>query len=183
MEQIGPTAAYTPGDYEDEQQSVAALDRLLEKTDLWHVYCEVRGVVVQPRPEQEEKTVRIDRVLVPRQRLLGLGWNHGTIGVEAKRSGIKIGPVIAQAMDYRRCLWRLGDGGTSVWLDWCFIWPMAKQGGPLASVLSQQRIGSIATSKWHMLYFQAGESTVIRIDWDGTIEVGKAEHGKRMGSR
>jgi hypothetical protein len=175
--------ALTTGEYADEQQGVAALDRLLEKADLWHIYPEVRGIVAQPRPEQADKTVRIDRVLVPNRRLIDLGWRHGTIGIEAKRSGVKIGPVIAQAMDYRRSVWQVGEAGTSVWLDWCFIWPMAKQHGPLASVLSQQRIGSVNSSRWHLLYFQAGESTVLEVGWDGVVEVGTANHGKRVGSR
>lgn len=181
--EIETAAARTTGEFKDELESVAALDRLLEKADLWHVYSEVRGVIAQPRPEQQEKTVRIDRILVPNRRLMDLGWQHGTIGIEAKRSGLKIGPVLAQAMDYRRTLWRMGDAGTSVWLDWCFVWPMAKQHGPLASVLSQQRIGSVNTSRWHLLYFQAGESTVLEVDWDGSVKVGGADHGRRVGSR
>lgn len=176
-------ARHTTGDFKNEHDSVAELDRLLDKANLWHVYTEVHGVVAHPRPEQDDKTVRIDRILVPKRTLIDLGWRHGTIGIEAKRSGLKIGPIIAQAMDYRRCLWRVGDAGTAVWLDWCFIWPMAKQQGPLASVLSQQRIGSLNTNSWHALYFQAGESTVLRIGWDGTIAVGGAEHGKKTGSR
>ncbi len=183
MEDNWPATAYTTGDYEDEQASVAALDRLLEKADLWYVYPEVRGMIAQPRPEQEDKSVRIDRVLVPMRRLIELGWRHGTIGVEAKRSGVKIGPVIAQAMDYRRSVWRLGDSGTSIWLDWCFVWPMAKQQGPIASVLSQQRIGSLSSSPYHLLYFQAGETTVLDVGWDGEVKLGDGNNGRRAGSR
>lgn len=94
--------SYTIGNWPTETESAAALDAVLDRVDLWKVYPEVTGTLSQPRPAQAQRSIRIDRVLVPNTRLLQLGWTHGVIGIEIKRSNIKIGPPIAQAMDYSR---------------------------------------------------------------------------------
>ena len=58
-----------------------------------------RREIVQPRPGQVQRTVRIDRVLLPKLKLVTAGWTHGAIGIEAKRSGEKIGQPLAQMAD------------------------------------------------------------------------------------
>jgi len=122
--------------------------------------------------------------LIANPRLVGLGWRHGAIGVEIKKSGVKIGGPIAQAMDYSRAVWTLPTaGGIRVWLDWIFIWPMPKQSGPLASVLAQNRIGSASADRWTRLYFKSGEANIIKINNDGPPELGAASNGRSVGSR
>ena len=175
--------AYTIGQWLDEASSAQALDLSFSEAGLWHVYREVPGMLSQPRPSQLERTLRIDRVLLPTQRLLDLGWKHGAVGIEVKRSGVKIGPPIAQAMDYSRAVWTLPGLGVKVWLDWVFLWPMDRQTGAMASILAQNRIGCAYSSKWIVLHLKSGEANLIKIDRDGRIDIGEARNGQKVGSR
>lgn len=173
--------AYTAGQWATEAESAAAFDTAVDP-ELWRLHREVPGVLAQPRPQQPARTLRIDRVLVPTDRLINAGWQQGIIGCEIKRSGEKIGPPIAQAMDYSRAVWTL-PGGFRVWLDWVFIWPMARQVGPIASVLAQNRIGSAESSEWDRLKLNSGGVNVIRVGWNGDICIGSATNGAKVGSR
>ena len=175
----------TFGSYLTEAESAAALDSILLQCGLWSVYREVRGTLCQPRPAQDGKGLRIDRILVPNRRLRDLGWKHGVIGIEIKKSGAKIGPPIAQAMDYSRTIWTLDQlGGTRIWLDWVFIWPMPKQSGTIASILTQNRIGSASADNWTLLQLKCGEHNLIKIERNGTISAGSAAaNGQKAGSR
>lgn len=175
----------TLGQWPDEASSVAALGASLSTPPakgLWREYDEVRGTLTQRRPGQDSKELRIDKILVPDRPLLELGWSHGVIGIEAKRSGVKIGAPIAQAMDYSRAVWTL-PGGIKVWLDWVFVWPMDRQTGPMASILAQNRIGCAYTTKWTVLHLKCGESNLIKIERDGQIDIGDARNGQKAGSR
>lgn len=174
--------AYTIGSWASEADSAAALDRMLETLDLWHVHKEVPGVLTHPRPRQIDRTVRIDRILIPNTRLCALGWTHGAIGIEIKRSGMKIGHPIAQAMDYGRSVWSL-PAGIKVWLDFVFIWPMPPQHGPVASILAQNRIGSAYTDQWNPFRLRAGQETLMEIRSDGAIAIGHVSAGRKVGSR
>jgi len=136
----------TIGEWITEEASCAALDAALDSLGLWKVYHEVNGVLTQPRPVQTRVGVRIDRVLIPTKRLLDMGWKHGAVGIEVKRSGEKIGPAISQAMDYLRAVWQLPSA--KIVLDWVFIWPMFKHSGTIASILAQQRIGCAYADRW-----------------------------------
>lgn len=174
----------TIGQWPDEASSCAALDASLAHAQLWRVHNEVPGTLAQPRPSQDQHSVYyIDRVLVPSSKLLELGWKHGIVGIEAKRSGVRIGAPIAQAMDYSRMVWTLPQGGIRVWLDWVFVWPMDRQTGPIASILAQNRIGCAYSTKWTVLHLKCGESNLIKIERDGQIDIGEARNGQKAGSR
>lgn len=173
---------FTQGDWLSEAESAAAFDGAIDP-DVWSLHREVRGRLVQPRPQQVDKTLRIDRILVPGPRLIRAGWTNGIIGCEIKKSGVKIGPVIAQAMDYSRAVWTLEPSGIRVWLDWVFIWPMSKQSGPIASVLAQNRIGSATADRWTRIHFKSGECNVVKVDSNGIIDLGQARAGARVGNR
>lgn len=173
---------YTTGDWTTEHDSAAAFDAAIG-TDLWKIHREVSGVLTQPRPHQVIQGVRIDRLLIPTDKLLGAGWNQGIIGCEIKRSNVKIGPPIAQAMDYSRAIWTLRPSGIRVWLDWVFIWPMGKQMGTTASVLAQNRIGSASADSWTRIHFKCGENNIIRVGRDGDIAIGACTNGAKVGSR
>lgn len=175
--------AYTSGSWSTETDSAAVLDTLLASVELWNVYREVTGTLSQPRPSQLERAVRIDRILIPNERLISLGWTHGIVGVEIKRSGVKIGPPIAQAVDYSRTVWTLPPAGIKVWLDWVFIWPMAQQHSTVASILAQNRIGCAYIDRWVRLHLKSGEQNIIKIKHDGHISIGDATNGRKVGSR
>ena len=173
----------TTGDWRDETASTAALDRVLSELGLWKVYREVSGVLLQPRPYQAaQRGLRIDRLLLPTTRLLDLGWTHGAIGIECKRSGVKIGPPLAQLVDYSRAVWVLPENGIRVWCDWVFLWSMERQHGPLASFLAQNRIGCARSNGWNRLQLKCGETNLIRIT-DDDIQIGAGVVGTKVGSR
>ena len=180
---FGLHSEITLGHWDTEIESCAALDDVLHEVGLWRIYSEVPGTLLQPRPAQTDVNVRIDRILTPRPELIKLGWPHGNIGIEAKRSGTKIGPPIAQAMDYLRSAWRLPGYNVRILLDWVFIWPMQRQGGTIASILAQQRIGSACSDRWTLLHLKSGEQNIIRVERDGTIDIGAGANGRKVGSR
>lgn len=169
-------------EYETEALSAAAFDEVIEWTNLFTSFPEVRGTLIQPRPGQVDKSVRIDRVLIPKQRLLDAGWGHGIIGVEIKRSAVKMGPPIAQAMDYARSVWTLPHN-YQVMLSWVFIWPMPTDTyGPLASILAQHRVGCATSDYWTRLQLKCGNN-ILRVSHDGTIRIGTGTNGVKAGSR
>jgi hypothetical protein len=193
-EGIGLAASYTPdgfirpdsvtiGDFETEVDSCVALDDALQQAGLWRIYREVPGTLLQARPAQQVGRLRIDRILTPTNALIDMGWRHGVVGIEAKRSGIKIGPPIAQAMDYTRAAWTLPPYEVKVLLDWVFIWPMSAQSGTIASILAQHRIGCAKADRWTLLHLKTGEENLIKIGRDGTIEIGAGANGRKAGSR
>lgn len=180
-----PTGEFTFGAYATEEEAAVALDDVLASCGLWVAYSEVRGSLCQPRPTQGGKGMRIDRLLIPTPKLISLGWAHGVIGVEIKKSGVNIGPPIAQAMDYSRTAWVLDHlGGIRVWLDWVFIWPMPAQGNTVASILAHNRIGSASTSRYQLLHLQCGSGqNLITISHSGDIRIGAGASGRKAGSR
>lgn len=182
MHVVEPVNRYTNGEYADEKESARALDDILDEIELFNVYREVKGEYDQPRLLQEEKSPRIDRILSPTPSLVREGWHHGPIGIELKRSGLKIGKVLAQAMDYSRAVWLLSNG-FNIKIKYVFIWPLEKQHGDIASLMAQHRIGSAFHTRYTNLHLMTGEVNILRVDKDGTITIGTVECGRRAGSR
>jgi hypothetical protein len=102
----GSPSQYTTGGWADEGLAVADLDRRLDACGLFQVCREVRGQYVQPRYRAEEKQPRIDRLLIPKMRLIQAGWEYGVVGIECKCSGKKLGPIVAQCLDYGRAVFK-----------------------------------------------------------------------------
>lgn len=168
--------------YATEADSAAAFDAAVEATGLFFNYKEIRGTLLQPRPGQIDKSVRIDRLMLPTQRLMDLGWHHGAVGVEIKRSGVKVGPAVAQAMDYSRACFTI-FGGVQVVPSMVFLWPVDKQHGPLASVLAQNRLGTAEANRWAALRLMSGEMTVLHATHTGEVRLGAVASGAKVGSR
>jgi hypothetical protein len=176
----------TAGTYSTEAAALQALDRILDACGLFHVHREKAGVLTQLRIGQTTTAVRIDRLLTPTSRLEAAGWEDGALGIEAKRSGEKVGPALAQMGDYLRSVFPC-RAGVHVTPAWVFLWPCAKQHGTNASFMQQHRLGSV----WHGygggLEFYTGEARVltVRRHADGwTAEPGPGRsNGRRTGSR
>ena len=182
------TAPQTPLPPDFDPSSEAAqlnlLDEVVARTGLFTSYAEVPGTLIQPRPGVIDKGMRIDRLLVPNQTLIGHGWRHGVIGIEAKPLGAKLGPALAQAMDYTRSAFTLPGGGFQVVPSWVFLWPFQKQHGPIASVMAQNRVGVVTTDlQWTLLQLHAGEASVLRVGTDGSIRIGLNTIGLKAGRR
>ena len=144
----------TPG-FADEKQAAESFDEIVQASGLFRSYHEVRGRLIQPRYHQEDKDVRIDRILIPTAKLAG--WAAGWIGVEFKRSDTKIGRPLSQIADYTRALFELPPVNGLIQPSWFFLWPAEKEAGDLASWMAQQRIGTAMPS----VRFSTGEVTVL----------------------
>lgn len=180
----------TCGSYPTETESLAEFDRIIGASDLFRVYCEVDGHYVAHRPGRPLKAPRIDRILVPLPRLRQAGWTT-VFGVEAKRSGAKLGPLVAQAIDYTWAVYECNS--TYLYPDGIFVWPVRKEGidgesihCAIESVMQQNRIGHCFSERGDTVQFQFGGNHVLRVSCSG-----KAEHrheefariGRKVGSR
>jgi len=175
----------TTGAWTDEQTAANAFDGCVEhheRSNLLRVYREMRGTLIQPRCCQHDRAVRIDCVLIPTPKFAG--WTLGAVGLEFKKSGMKIGKPVSQMLDYSRALWKLPPSGISIALDWVFLWPAEKEHGDLASLFAQQRIGTAFPSYGGVDFF-AGEVRIFQLRHDGTYQIGTvaAEVGKAVGAR
>lgn len=175
--------SHTADVYTTEEQAAAAFDAAVTATGLFHLHREVRGTLTQPRPGQRDKTVRIDRILIPTQNLIDLGWRHGIIGVEIKRTGVKLGPALAQAMDYTRSTFTLDGGDFLVVPTWVLVWPAENEHGPLASLMAQNRVGVVEANKWATLRLRVGEMTLLHVSTTGEVRIGTQSSGTKVGSR
>lgn len=174
------------GPWSTEKEALAAFDEIVTRIGLFKIRREVPGRLLQPRIDQEDKNVRIDRILTPTDELFKRGWSHGPIGVEAKSPGEKLGPCISQVIDYSRSVFTIKEG-YRILLSWIFIWPVEKAGSTIASVLAQNRLGTAWPHRWERpwggLYLYSGETHVARFGHDGSVELGEAKSGRRTGSR
>jgi hypothetical protein len=135
--------------------------------------------LIQPHVSQQDKHVRIDRLLVPTSKLNG--WTYGCMGMEFKRSGTKIGGLISLMPDYSGRLWQLPNGGISVALGWNFLWAAQTEHGEMASIFAQQRISTACPS--YGVSFFAEEVRVLNLAPHGTFQIGKCDIEESLGSR
>lgn len=154
-----PGQVLTCGEYETEPDSVAALLSIINP-DHWTVRQEVPGFLLHPRIDTDgTNSVKIDVLLQPTAYLIASGWRWGMTGIECKRSAVKVGRVISQAMDYTRCVWKM-PSGFDVMTRMVFIWPCEYPKSDIESVMVQHRVG-VAYHRGH------GERLCLRIG--GTV--------------
>lgn len=133
----------TSGDYETEDDATEYVDNLLSTaTDLFVVYKQVEGAFRSTRIGR--KGMLIDRVLWPKRHLIDLGWNHGAVGIEIKKSDHPVGDLVNQASDYVESMWHLPASGVRFSLNAVFVFPSFEYHGALASVMAARRIGHVA---------------------------------------
>ena len=173
----------TGGEFETEALAWEHFDRMVEKTEAFRMHKEVCGEYLQPRFDTEDKSARIDRLLIPLAGAVKAGWVHGAIGVEGKRSGMKVGKLISQAMDYTRCVWELkSPPGMLVMVRWVFVFPVENPKGDLESLMAQNRIGYV-TPFTRRLAFSCGGMHGIVIHDSGELEAKQLPMGGKRGSR
>lgn len=180
------------GEWTTEKESANAFDVAIESCGLFaRVYREVRGYLLAPRINRETKEhLRIDRVLMPGPKLIERGWTHD-IGVEIKKSGRrneigmereKLGPALAQAIDYTHCAWNVGTHW--IWCRYFFLWPFAKQYNVAESVMAQNCIGVVYPGYSDTSIVFQLERQVIRTNRDGSkLHVATPRAGRKVGSR
>tara|TARA_R100001530_G_scaffold133737_1_gene107581 strand:+ start:1536 stop:2147 length:612 start_codon:yes stop_codon:yes gene_type:complete len=189
----GQHSERTYGKYKTEKDAEKGFDDAIEKSGLFKIYKQRPGKYIQPQcgKTPPQNGFRIDRLLLPQEGLLKLPkWQNlkcGVIGVEIKKSDIKIGPPLAQLLDYTRAEWNLVQN-VKVRFDFGFLWPTEKTHNTTASIMAQNRLGAVylqypSSSQYHRLCFTCGEQNFLRYYYQTqTIEIGKA-FGERTGSR
>lgn len=173
----------TTGNWSQEHEAEAFLSDFLETTGLFCVYRQVRGCPLWAHSFQDRQDVRADLLLLPSTRLVSAGWTGGAIVIEVKRSGEKIGPACNQLVDYLNSAWRVPEtGGVLVVPAFGFVFPAHRQGGPLASIMAHQHIGTAGMDR-EWLDCHCGHSRVISIRRSGEFRLGRLNFGLKLGSR
>jgi hypothetical protein len=161
------------------------LDRRIIASQFFRIERQVEGRPYGPTPTDDVKDYRIDRVLVPLAAAKAAGWSIGPVGIECKRSNVKIGKPIAQALDYRRAFWHT-EATPEVWfaLGFVFLWPLEVQHGPIASVMAQNRIGTISPNADGLSFMLANHCMAsIATDGNCRININADRFGRKVGSR
>lgn len=174
------------GEWQTEDDSVSYLKPILTTSGLFRIYNQVEGRIIQPRPFCSDKKMRIDFILSPTARLRSAGWSGGPMGLECKKSGLKINEPLAQVLDYARTIWLLPSGYMFM-CQYFFIWPYHKLHGFYASIMAQNRIGTLSYDDRHFaksLSFYCGEQKAIKYSFlSDKIEIGDLSFGFKAGSR
>jgi hypothetical protein len=190
----GESPSLTCGDYQDEIASGKQFDECIQKSGLFKIWGKgsskgITGEMIQRLPSVKYNDhYYIDRILEPTPKMQDAGWDKGLIGVELKKSHVKVGPPLSQMLDYLRCVWN-GPGNIKVLIDYCFLWPLEKCGGATASIMAQNHIGGVCLQyppekEYHRLVFHIGEQYVIQYKpGSDKVEVRNLNIGNRTGSR
>lgn len=176
----------TVGDFATEADSVEAIVSSLG--DQWfRVYREVPGRYLFARPGTGTKNPRADLIIVPRRATVDKGWRFGAIGVECKRSGRRMNPLIAQVLDYQGAVFypdadKFEDppSGTGIVPTFWALWPATAGIG--SSLLAHRRIFTVNAGYGGRLVFYAAGAHVLTVEGD-RLEVGKVIGGFRRGPR
>lgn len=171
------------GSYVDEAEGLIDFDERVKRSGLFRSMAEVRGELVHTLPGTEDKTMRIDRILFPTEKLIACGWKHGYVGVEAKKPGEKMGPALAQALDYMRTAFISQQNGARIMLNWIVLWPFEAPSGPTESVLAQNRIAT-CTPRNHGLCFKASGGTLLYASpFTNDVSIRDPEKRRKAGCR
>jgi hypothetical protein len=170
-----------------EPDAWAHFDALMEANKSFRIYREVSGEYIQPRPQTEDKTARVDRLMMPLPKALEAGWRGGAIAIEGKKSDCHVGRLVTQALDYSRCAWTLGEEhtypGLTLMTRWVFVYPVERQHGDLESIMVQNRIGYVIAHR-RTITFGIGATNAIKIFDDGTVQIARSlPMGRKRGSR
>ena len=170
----------------DEKAAQAFLVDFLTGNRYFEVRSQVGGVPWASHVFQRAQTVRADILLLPRKNADEVGWNHGALIIEIKKSGTKLGPPLSQLLDYMNCHFLVN--GIAIMPSYGFLFPALSPHGPLASLMTHQHIGTATLRKcggetYQELALKCGETTILAFNADKTIQVRKPEVGHRFGSR
>jgi hypothetical protein len=137
-----------------------------------------------PVKTQNKERYRFDVLLFPGGDLINLGWTHGAVAIECKKSGVKVGPGFSQALDYvNSCAIGLDDfGGVLTIPSFAFLFPSKTDGGPVASLQTQNRIGCAFEHDNGLWEFYSGHTLVCKFDFYNFF-IGCTKAGNKTGSR
>ena len=174
---------FTFGDWTEENVALTELDRRIAASQCFKIFPEVWGYYTQPRYGMELEKPRIDRLLIPTEKLLRAGWRLGIIGIEGKASGLKLGPIICQCLDYSRATFELPNQYRVV-PSWIFIWPLGGVQGDTESIMANMGLGACMGDGYSLLRLKCGSVNILNVTADGNIETCRMPNcGIKAGSR
>jgi hypothetical protein len=158
----------TEGDYKTEDEAKADFELAVRSTQCFNVYKEIDCWYFGGSVFGDKPTGRIDFVLTPRPQLIGNGWVNGCVGVEVKKSGHKVGPMICQMIDYSKAVFRLPEssGCSLVCMSAIVAFPSFKAKGAIQSIMANNRIG-VASFSPRSFQFTMGGANIF---WHGSNE-------------
>ena len=187
-----PSISMTVGDFATEDESHQAFYELINGLELFQIFQKKISHQIEwlPRWRNHRETYIPDFVLLPLPKLIDAGWPAGeALIVDAKASGVEIGPVCSQLLDYLCASYMCSE--VIVRPSWAFMWPVRKQKSTAASIMSHQRFGTVIDGaiedsgmRTNEIGFYVGEGCLLRIV-DGVPRVSQKvlQYGKRSGSR
>lgn len=176
----------TFGDFETEKDAELFFDNSLPE-EYFYNEKEVRGRrLFDDKPIKagsDGQNVRIDRIIYPTQKAVEAGWINGPIAVEIKKSGMALGPIFAQVLEYRSSVFLSRLLGNARIIPMCFaIFPMYKITHDLHSLMESQLILSCSPAYGGGLKFGTHGKTAFVVD-RGKFELGHFEPTTRKGHR
>lgn len=95
----------TSGSFDTEAQAVSFFDTHINQ-EFFIIESEVKGRrLFDDKPVKKDgQNLRIDKILHPTLKAVNAGWFFGPIGIEIKRSGEAVGPVLTQILEQRQSL-------------------------------------------------------------------------------
>lgn len=176
----------TKGSFQTELEAEDFLCNSAAVNTWFSVYRQVRAKPLFSHPSKSSVTekYRFDVLLLPSSEIVAAGWKSGAVVIEVKKSGVKLGPCYSQAFDYvNSCAVGLSMlGGVLIIPSYCFVFPSRTDGGPVASLQTQNRFGCAFVDDYGKWEFYSGHTMVCRFD-EQTFEVGKQDAGNKTGSR
>lgn len=161
---MGSENQYTLGELSDEESACKAFDIAIAGDPRFsEVIPECSGRPLVSSPFDIQQGLRIDRVLMPSPALRRAGWLHGAIGVEIKASGKKLGPIVAQCVDYIHAAFEIKPG-FHVPLGFVFVFPARPPMGDIESVMAQNRIGTCLAAPLGPIVFHRGSTRIVSIE-------------------
>lgn len=172
----------TFGPWKDEKETANAFHAFILGTGLFRVYREIDGRPLWTHWFQKYKEVRADLLLTPMLKLSQAGWSDGSIVIEVKTPGTKIGPPVSQLIDYMNSAWMIEKSGVLTIPTFGFLFQAPKQRGPIASIMAQQHVGTANIIRGELSLF-CGENHVLSTDADGGCRIGSTKFGNGTGAR
>jgi hypothetical protein len=129
--------------------------------DLFTTHRECSGSITTIKPikklfiewgkSKASKRLRIDYILEPTQKLLNIGWELGSVGVEVKKVGgnsipdKREGKILAQLFDYQSATFQISNNPVEQSLSMIFLFqcPFVRFGGLMASIMMQVGLGVV----------------------------------------
>jgi len=181
-----------------EEEHAQIFDALMQECGMFHVLKEVRVEYGKTIHKVNNRSGRIDRVLIPTGALMKQGWPHGALGVELKGPRVNIATTFHQAVDYLHGVFDLSShedanlnpwGGLMVAPSLVFLFPFHMPTHGLGSILHGQRVGVVyPTEKTKELIFVVRYGThFLRLgtgrDGSRTFRYQAERHQVKTGSR